>query len=124
MEPWVRPVASAMSRTLLPSANQTATRLSIGVSPSAQATHGGIDTRMVPRLDNQDQRRAVPRAVVRWRDPHGFDVHHQRGHPGRAAQQHRSTDRHRAGGRERLGHQPRQAGLVVRRAGLQYPVPV
>ena len=48
-------------------------------------------------------------------------MHHQRGHPGRAAQQHRSTDRHRAGGRERLGHQPRQTALVVRRAGLQHP---
>ena len=41
-----------------------------------------IETRMAPRLDHQDQRRDVPRAVVRLRDPHGFDVHHERGQPG------------------------------------------
>ena len=55
MEPWVRPVASAMSRTLLPSANQTATWLSIGVSPRGPGHHAGIDTRIVPWLDDQDQ---------------------------------------------------------------------
>ena len=77
---------------------------------------------MAPRLDNQDQRRDGPCAVVRLRDPHGFDVHHQRGHPGHAAQQHRSTDRDRTGGRQRLRHQPRQTALVVRRAGLQHPL--
>ena len=51
-------------------------------------------------------------------------VHHEGRQHGRAAEQHRSTDRDRAGGRQRVAHQPLETDLVGRRAGAQHPVPV
>ena len=79
MAPSVSPGVRAMSRTLLPSVNQDH-HLTLGRrQPQGRGDHVGIETRMAPRLDKQDQRRDVPRAVVRLRDPHGFDVHHERG---------------------------------------------
>ena len=77
-----------------------------------------------PRLDNQHQRGGVSRPVVGLRDAHGLDVHHERRQHGRAAQQHRPTDRGRAGGRQRVAHQPFKPDLFRRRAGAQHPVPV
>ena len=68
MAAFVCPVASAMSPTLLPSANQTATLVSAGVSSRVVATKIGIDPMLAPRLDNQHQRGNVPRSVVRLGD--------------------------------------------------------
>ena len=76
----------AMSRTLLPSANQTATRLSIDVSPRVLATKPGSDPTPAPRLDNQGQRGDMPRSVVRLVNPDGFDWTTNGGKPdGRAS---------------------------------------
>ena len=79
---------------------------------------------LAPRLDNQHQRGNVPRSVVRLRDAHRLDVHHERRHHGRAAEHHRPTDSDRARGRQRVAHQPFETDLVGRRAGAQHPVPV
>ena len=97
------------------------TALSVERGPGHQV---GIDTMLAPRLDNQHQRGDVARAVVRLRDAHGLDVHHEGRQHGRATEQHRSTDRDRAGGRQRVAHQPLETDLVGRRAGAQHPVPV
>ena len=59
----------------------------------------------------------MPRAVVRVRDAHRLDVHHERRHHGRAAEHDRPTDRDRASGRQRVAHQPVETDLVGRRAG-------
>ena len=119
----VCPVAWAMSRTLLPSANDRHPSLRPRQlqGPGHQV---GVDTTLAPRLDDQHQRRNVPRAVVRLRNAHWLDVHHERGQHGRAAEQHRPADRGRAGGRQRVSHQPLETGLVGRRTSAQRPVPV
>ena len=66
----------------------------------------------------------MPRAVVRVRDVHRLDMHHERRQQGRAAEHHRPTDRDRARGRQRVAHQPFETDLVGRPAGAQHPVPV
>ena len=66
----------------------------------------------------------MPRAVVRLRDAHQLDVYHERRQHGRAAEQHRPTDRGRAGGRQRVSHQPFETDLVGQRTGAQRPVPI
>ena len=48
MAPRVSPVDSAISRALLPSANQTATRLSAGVSAKVVSTRAGSTRRRRP----------------------------------------------------------------------------
>ena len=49
-----------------------------GRQPQGRGHQVGIDA-IPPRLDNQYQRGDVPRSVVRLRDTHGFDVHHNGG---------------------------------------------
>ena len=58
----------------------------------------------------------MPRPVVGLRDAHGLDVHHERRQHGRAAEQHRPTDRARARVRQRAAHQPLETDLVGSRA--------
>ena len=124
MAALVCPVASAISRTLLPSATPDR-HVRLGRRQFQGRGHqGGIDARVAPRLDNQYQRGHVPRAVVRVREAHRLDVHHERRHHGRAAEHHRPADRDGARGRQRGAHQPVEPALVGRRAGAQPPVPV
>ena len=56
---------------------------------------------LASRLDNQQQRGYVPRSIVRLRDAHRLDVHHERRQHGRAPEQHRPADRGRGGVRQR-----------------------
>ena len=92
--------------------------------PEGPRHEAGIDTTMLPRLDNQDQGGDGPRSVVRLRVTHGFDVHHERGQLGRAAQQHRPAEGDSTGGRQRVSHQLLQTQLVLRIAGREQPVVV
>ena len=124
MAPGVRPVAAAISRTLLPSASPTAIRLSIGFSPRVLATRSGSIRCWLLGSDNQDQRGHVARAVVRLGHGDGFDMHHERRGTGRAGQQHRPADRDGPGGRQRAGQEPVQTGPIGRLPRPQHPLPV
>ena len=73
-----RPVAAAISRTVLPSASSTATRLSAGVRPRAAATESWIDGFRLP-VDYQDERGDAPGAEVDLASADGIDVHRESG---------------------------------------------
>ena len=72
---------------------------------------------LASRLDDQQQRGDVPRAVVGLRSAHGLDMHHERRQHGRAAEQHRATDRAPTGGGQRVAHQPLETNLLGVAAG-------
>ena len=62
-----RPIAAAMSHTLLPSANAAATRLSVGVRPR-------VDVPLTYRLDDQHQRGDPMHAELHLPNAHEVDV--------------------------------------------------
>ena len=55
----------------------------IANEPKGRGHQAGIDTMMALRLDNQHQRGNMPRAIVRFWNRDGFDVHHERRGTGR-----------------------------------------
>ena len=63
----MRPVVAAMSRTVRPSANQTAIWLSAGVRPRVATTRVGSIRGRVPRLGNQHQGGDTPAPKVHLR---------------------------------------------------------